>query len=143
MRRIVLASAVLAPLCADIGAANAGELPANIWSGKHGGFPSIAASQSGVSVTLPSQAIIEAGGGSVTTLVRSFLEQYGPGICSDVFDFQSPHKRLKVEVALMERVDTGNPLLQYYQVMPAYATVEFDYTPGRTVTCVVPEPPTS
>ena len=143
MRRTLLAPAALASLLSGIGIANAGELPEDIWSGKHGGRPSITANQSGVSITLPSQAIADAGGGSVTQLAQGFLEKYGPGVCSEVFDFQSPHKALKVHVALMERVDTGFPFLRYYEVSPTYAAVEFDYTPSRTVKCATPEPLTS
>jgi hypothetical protein len=143
MRRTLLAPAALASLLSGFGIAHAGELPEDIWSGKHGGHPSITANQSGVSITLPTQAIADAGGGSVTQLAQSFLEKYAPGMCSEVFDFQSPHKGLKVEVALMERVDIGIPFLHYYEVSPTYTAVKFDYTPSRTVKCVTPEPLTS
>ncbi len=48
------------------------ELPTNIWNGGHGGFLSVTANHSGVSVTLPQQAIIDAGGGPLDTLVKGF-----------------------------------------------------------------------
>lgn len=143
MRQISLLPAALASLCVGIGVANAGELPEDIWSGKHGGHPSITANRSGVSITLPSQAIADAGGGAVVKLAQNFLEKYAPGVCSDVFDFQSPHKRLKVQVAQLERVNIGIPFLHFYQVSSTYREVEFDYTPGRAVKCVTPEPLTS
>jgi hypothetical protein len=143
MRRALLAHAVLASLFLGIGVANAGELPEDIWSGKHGGHPSITANNGGVSITLPSQAVADAGGGSMAKLAQGFLEKYAPGMCSDVFDFQSPHKGLKVKVALTERVDIGIPFLHYYEVSPTYGEVEFDYTPSRAVKCVSPEPRTS
>ena len=143
MRHILWAPAVLVLVCAGIGVANAGELPEDIWSGKHGGHPSITATQSGASITLPSQAIADAGRGWVTKLAQSFLEKYAPGMCSDAFDFQSPHEGLKVNVARMERVDIGIPFLHYDEVSPTYAAVEFDYTPSRTVKCEIPAPLTS
>ena len=51
------------------------ELPTDIWNGGHGGFPSVTANHSGVSVTLPQQAIIDAGGGPLDTLVKGFLDR--------------------------------------------------------------------
>src|SRR5262245_21250326 len=42
---------------------HASELPSDIWNGGHGGFPSVTANRSGISVTLPEQPILDAGGG--------------------------------------------------------------------------------
>lgn len=136
MRHMSMLLVAPALLCVGIGAARAGELPEDIWSGQHGGHPSITANQSGVSITLPSEAIADAGGGSIAKLAQSFLEKYAPGMCSDVFDFQSPHKGLKVWVALMERVNIGVPFLNYYEVSPTHIEIEFDYAPSRAVKCV-------
>lgn len=143
MKRTLLAPAALTLLISAIGLARAGELPEDVWSGKHGGNPSITVGQNGVSITLPSEAVTDAGGGSVTEITQNFLQKYAPGICSDVFDFQSPHKRLQVQVTLQERVDLGIPFLHFYRVSQTHTAVTFDYTPSRTVKCVTPAPLTS
>ena len=106
----------------------ANELPTDIWNGGHGGFPSVTASDSGVSVTLPEQAIID-GGGRLETLIEGFLDRWAPEICSDLFDFQHPHERMTLRVA----VYTGwfNP--------GTYQEVVIDYRPSHEVNCVQPD----
>jgi hypothetical protein len=91
---------------------------------------------------MQANAIAEAGGGAVADLVKQFLERYAPSMCSSVFDFQSAHKALTVGVAVQSpaQVVPGGSL---YVVDRKEISVTFDYTPGRKVTCVSPEPPLS
>ena len=105
------------------------ELPTDIWNGGHGGFPSVTANHSGVSVTLPQQAIIDAGGGPLDKLVKGFLDRWAPEMCSDLFDFQRSHERMTLSVA----VYTGsfNP--------GTYQEVIIDYRPSHEVNCVQPD----
>ena len=89
MTRMAIRTAVLSMLI-FASTAEAGQLPADMWGGtnEHGGSPSITVGPNGVSVVLPESAIVKAGGGAVTDLAKQLLERYGPGLCSDVFDFQ-------------------------------------------------------
>ena len=105
------------------------ELPTDIWNGGHGGFPSVTANHSGVSVTLPQQAIIDAGGGPLDKLVKGFLDRWAPEMCSDLFDFQNSHERMTLSVA----VYTGlfNP--------GTYQELIIDYRPSHEVNCVQPD----
>jgi hypothetical protein len=121
--------------------AQAGALPDSIWSGDEGCPPSITADARGdVSVTLPAQAVADAGGGSVAQIVKDFLETYGAHICSAAFDFQAAHARLKVGVALMRPVNSAGLPGQLYETQPTYREVVIDYTPRDKVTCVAPAP---
>ena len=105
------------------------ELPTDIWNGGHGGFPSVTANHSGVSITLPQQAIIDAGGGPLDKLVKGFLDRWAPEMCSDLFDFQHSHERMALSVA----VYTGsfNP--------GTYQELIIDYRPSHEVNCVQPD----
>ena len=87
------------------------------------------ANHSGVSVTLPQQAIIDAGDGPLDTLVKGFLDRWAPEMCSDLFDFQHSHERMTLNVA----VYTGsfNP--------GTYQEVIIDYRPSHEVNCVQPD----
>jgi hypothetical protein len=139
-KRILCTAAALMMLTVPA-VAHAGEMPDDIWSGKYGGHPSIIAnSESGVSMTFPAHAVEQAGGGSIAQIAKSFLDRWGPGICSGAFDFQSPHKELKVGVALLKpagpAVVGGSPG-ELYEVS-TYSDVVIDYTPNRKVTCVKP-----
>jgi hypothetical protein len=120
--------------------ARAGQLPTEMWAddSKYG-RPSITAGPDGVSITLQSNAIAEAGGGAVADLAKQFLERYAPGMCSSVFDFQTAHKAMTVGVAVQSpayAVPGGN----LYVVEGKEISVTFDYTPSRKVTCVSAEP---
>lgn len=107
----------------------AGELPKDIWNGGHGGFPSMTANQSGVSVTLPEQAVAAAGGGSLASLVKGFLDRWAPQFCTDLFDFQHPHEKMTLRVAVHS---AGGGPAQYQEVV-------VDYKPSQAVECVQPE----
>jgi hypothetical protein len=107
----------------------ASELPSDIWNGGHGGFPSVTASRSGVSVTLPEQAITAAGGGALDRLVKGFLDRWAPEMCSDLFDFQHPHDKMTVRVAV--HTEVFNPR--------TYQEVVINYRPSHEVNCVQPE----
>jgi hypothetical protein len=125
--------------------AKAGELPADMWAddSPYGSHPSITAGPDGVSVTMQRDAITQAGGGSVADLAKNFLERYAPGMCSNVFDFQSAHKALTVGVKI-ESPDQAVPGGDLYVVGGKEIDVTIDYTPSRKVTCVSPdEPPMS
>jgi hypothetical protein len=139
---IVAAPAALAAFCFGIGVSNAGDLPADIWSGKHEGHPSITATRDGISVTIPGKAIEDAGEGSITTMVQNFLQTHGPSMCSDVFDFNAEHKGMKVQIGIMG-LDASSARFRFYTVSPTYGAVAFDYKPSKKVNCVTREPPIS
>ncbi len=105
---------------------HAGELPSDIWNGGHGGFPSVTANRSGISVTLPEQAIADVGGGAIDKLVKGFLDRWAPEMCTDLFDFQRPHPRMTVRVAV--HGDTFSAR--------TYQEVVIDYRPSHQVNCV-------
>jgi len=107
----------------------ASELPRDIWNGAHGGFPSITANGSGVSVTLPEQAITDAGGGSLASLIEDFLDRWAPEFCSDLFDFQHPRKKMTLRAAVHA---AGGGAANYQEVV-------IDYQPSREVKCVEPD----
>ena len=99
------------------------ELPTDIWNGGHGGFPSVTANHSGVSVTLPQQAIIDAGGGPLDKLVKGFLDRWAPEMCSDLFDFQHSHERMTLSVAVHRLVQSGDVSRTDYR-LPAFSRGE-------------------
>lgn len=142
MKYALAAFASLAAVCLNAGFARAGDLPADIWTGKHEGHPSITVTRNGVSITIPGKAIEDAGEGSITTMVQNFLQAHGPGMCSDVFDLNSEHKGMKVEIGIMG-LDASGPQFRFYSVSPIYGAVVFDYKPSRKVNCITREPPTS
>ncbi len=112
-------------------AAGAGELPNDIWNGNRGGIPSVTTNHSGVSVTLPAQAVTEAGGGSgagLSAMVEDFLNRWAPEICTDLFDFQHPHQGLNLRVAILGAGAAA-----------AYQDVVINYRPSREVKCVEPD----
>ena len=112
-----------------IGASYANELPSDIWNGGHGGLPSVTASRSGVSVTIPQQAVADAGGGSIDKLVKGFLDRWAPEICSDLFDFQHPHEKMTLRVAVYGgELNPGT-----------YGEVVINYQPSHDINCVQPD----
>jgi hypothetical protein len=117
------------------------DLPDDIWSGRYGGYPSVTVDAQGhVSIELPAKAVEQAGGGSVADVAKSFLETWGSATCFGIFDFQSPHKNLKVEVALLrapERVVIAGVTGDFYRPS-TYTDVEIDYDPKTTVKCDAP-----
>jgi hypothetical protein len=108
---------------------HAGELPSDIWNGGHGGFPSVTVNRSGVSVTIPQQAIADAGGGSIDTLVKGFLDRWAPEICTDLFDFQHSHEKMTLRVAVYS--GGSNP--------GTYGEIVINYRPSHDVNCVQPD----
>ena len=122
-------------------AAPAVQLPDDIWSGRYGGFPSVTVDAKGhVSMQVPAQAVEQAGGGSVADVAKDFLEKWASGVCFGIFDFQSPHKNLNVEVALLrapERVDIAGVSGDFYRPS-AYVDVQIDYDPKSKVKCDAP-----
>ena len=108
---------------------HASELPSDIWNGGHGGFPSVTANRSGISVTIPEEAIAAAGGGALDRLVKGFLDRWAPHMCTDLFDFQRPHPRLTVRVAVHGEAFSS----------PTYQEIVIDYKPSHEVNCVQPE----
>jgi hypothetical protein len=106
----------------------AGELPDDIWNGNRGGLPSVTTNRSGVSVTLPAQAVADAGGGELAAMVEDFLNRWAPEICTDLFDFQHPHQRMNLRVA----VHGEGPIAAYQDVI-------IDYRPSHQVKCIEPD----
>ncbi len=123
-----------------------GPVPDDIWSGRHGGFPSFGASAAGgVSVELPSRAFQDAGGLSLRAFAQDFLDRWGPHMCSDIFNFQSPHKNLKVRVALIDSIPLGpsdDPAGTFFIPGP-YQEISIDYQPAAAVHCIIPSEPSS
>lgn len=107
----------------------AGDLPSDIWNGARGGFPSVTANQSGISVTLPEQAVTDAGGGPLAAMVQNFLNRWAPEMCTDLFDFQHPHERMSLRVAVHS---AGSGPAKYQEVT-------IDYRPSHEVKCVEPD----
>ena len=116
---------------AGLASAHAGELPSDIWNGNRGGIPSVTTNHSGVSVTLPEQAVTEASGASAAELapmVESFLNRWAAEICTDLFDFQHPHQGLSLRVAIVRAGSAA-----------AYQDVVINYRPSHEVKCIEPD----
>ena len=79
--------------------------------------------------TLPEQAIADVGGGAIDKLVKGFLDRWAPEMCTDLFDFQHPHPRMTVRVAV--HGDTFSAR--------TYQEVVIDYRPSHQVNCVQPD----
>ena len=134
---ILIPAALIAGLATS--AALGADLPSDIWSGRHGGNPTIGISRTGgVSVVLPGALI----GDDPAASVKAFLERWAPAMCSDLFDFQSPHKQLHVTLYIQEP-EIDLPFFHFYRVSPSGAAVVFDYQPARIVKCVEIGSPTS
>jgi hypothetical protein len=118
--------------------ASAVEMPDDVWSGKYGGMPSVTVDAEGhVSMELPANAIEVAGGGSVAGIAKDFLEKWASGACFEVFDFQSPHKKLKVQIAVLHASESfvfaG---AQRSLFTPSgYIDVVIDYVPKGAAKC--------
>lgn len=139
MRRFVLALTLLAQTCGHWEPAFAhNALPEDIWSGRHGGMPAISAyrhdGKTEVSVVLPAELLVN---GSLKALTQEFLERWAPEMCSDIFDFQHPHKNMAVTL-YVQRLDWQYKFLRFYSVSAQGGHLTIDYTPSRQVTCVVP-----
>jgi hypothetical protein len=112
-----------------------------IWSGAFGGFPSITAMPGrGLSVVLPHGALDGASPEQIARVAKSFMDRWAPGMCSTVFDFQSPHQKMHVEVRVMDAVTQAAPgdMTPMGPGSQVYADIVFDYMPSWKVTCVVP-----
>jgi hypothetical protein len=119
-------------------AASAVEMPDDVWSGKYGGMPSVTVDAQGhVSMELPEGAIEVSGGGSVAGIAKDFLEKWASGSCFAVFDFQSPHKQLKVQIAVLQ--PSGGFVFVGAQrsvfTPSGYIDVVIDYDPKGAVKC--------
>ena len=141
LRHLAIAAALFAPVtvqASEVPIEGTGAVvPDDIWSGSHGGFPSFGASSAnGVSVELPARALQEAGGAPIAQFAKNFLDRWGPHMCSDAFDFQSPHKHLRMMVALMQemRLDATT----FFYVPDKYREIFIDYEPIDKVHCVRP-----
>jgi hypothetical protein len=119
-------------------AAKAGQPPADGSNGdnQYGGVASITLNPNRVSFVLKEDAINSAGGGSLLELVKQLLERYAPSLCSDILDFEQPHKDLTVGVAVISPA-SGTSLY----VVGKERSITFDYVPSRNVRCNMPEPP--
>jgi hypothetical protein len=119
-------------------AASAVEMPDDVWSGKYGGMPSVTVDAQGhVSMELPAQAIEVAGGGSVAGIAKDFLEKWASGACFAVFDFQSPHKHLKVQIAVLHASESFvfEGAERNLFTPSGYIDVIIDYDPKGSVKC--------
>jgi hypothetical protein len=123
---------------AGVGAASAAGLPEDIWSGEYGGVPSLTVDADGhVSMQIPAGAIIKAGGGTVSGIAKDFLERWASDFCFELFDFQSPHKNLKVQIAVLrpEFSLVVNEALRTLYTHSGYIDVVIDYEPKRETKC--------
>ena len=61
-------------------------------------------------------------------------------MCSDAFDFQSPHRHLRIIVALMHEMRLGSPTdaTTFFYVPDKYREIFIDYDPIDAVHCVRP-----
>jgi len=138
-KRGMLYSAAALALIAIPAPAPAAELPDDVWSGKYGGIPSVTV-DANVSMEVPAQAVEEAGGGSAAQFAKSFLEKWATRTCFGIFDFQSPHKNLKVKIAVLQfsgrSVIAGVPRALY--TVSDYIEVVIDYEPKIAAKCSNP-----
>ncbi len=119
-------------------AANAGELPEDVWSGRYGGFPSLTVGpDEAVSMEIPAEAIVQAGGGSAAGLAKDFLDHWASDSCFQSFDFHSPHKNLKVQIAVLHSQGSFvvDGALRTLFTPSGYLDVVIDYEPTASVKC--------
>jgi hypothetical protein len=119
-------------------ASQAGELPEDIWSGRYGGFPSLTVGPNGnVSMEIPADAVAHAGGGSASVLAKDFLDHWASDSCFQSFDFHSPHRNLKVQIAVLypEGSLVIDGALRTLFTPSGYIDVVIDYEPGASVRC--------
>lgn len=119
-------------------AASADPLPDDIWSGRYGGFPSITVDGNGdVSMEIPADAIVQAGGGSAAALAKDFLDHWASDSCFQSFDFHSPHKALKVQIAVQhpEGSVVIDDALRTLYTRSGYIDAVIDYEPSASVKC--------
>jgi hypothetical protein len=112
-----------------------------IWSGDFGGYPSITVMPGqGLSVVLPHGTLDGASREQIARVAKSFMDRWAPGVCSTVFDFQSPHQKMHIEVRVMNAVTQAAPgdMTPMGPGSQVYADIVFDYVPNRQVTCIVP-----
>ena len=124
-------------LLAGLRASSAGDLPEDIWSGRYGGFPSLTVMNGDVSIEIPADAIVQAGGGSASLIAKEFLDHWASDSCFQSFDFHSPHKNLKVQIAVLRpegSVVVENALRTLY-THSDYIDITIDYEPRASVKC--------
>jgi len=135
-RNLLPLSAVV--LLTGLSAAGAAELPQDIWSGRYGGFPSLTVGPNeAVSMEIPAEAIVEAGGGTAASLAKDFLDHWASDSCFQSFDFHSPHKNLKVQIAVLHPQGSLviDGALRTLMAPSGYIDVVIDYEPGASVKC--------
>jgi len=128
----------VASFLAGLNAAGAADLPQDVWTGRYGGFPSLTVGPNeAVSMEIPADAIAQAGGGSVAVLAKSFLDHWASDSCFQSFDFHSPHKNLKVQIAVL--YPEGEVVLDGARgtifTPSGYIDVVIDYEPSASVKC--------
>lgn len=120
-----------------------GDAMEDIWFGLSGGTPSITAlAGGGVSITLPTGVAGATDPASLARIAKKFLDRWAPGMCSHAFDFQSPHKHMRVAVRVLDANEQAAPGAPPLPAGPS-VDVTIDYEPSRKVICVVPGPMTS
>ena len=137
LTRTVLA-AVPALYMSDLRASAAAELPEDIWSGRYGGVPSLTVdAQGNVSMEIPADAIVKAGGGTASGLAKDFLDHWASAACFQLFDFQSPHKNLKVQIAVLHPSGSlvADDALRTLYTRSGYIDVVIDYEPRLSTKC--------
>jgi len=121
-----------------VSATFAAELPEDIWSGRYGGFPSLTVGPNeAVSMEIPAEAIVQAGGGSAAGLAKDFLDHWASDSCFQSFDFHSPHKNLKVQIAVLHPQGSLviDGALRTLFAPSGYIDVVIDYEPSASVRC--------
>ncbi len=120
------------------GAVFAAGLPEDIWSGEYGGVPSLTVDADGhVSMQIPADAIVKAGGGTVSGIAKDFLDRWASNFCFELFDFQRPHKNLRVQIAVLrpEFSLVVNDALRTLYTHSGYIDVVIDYEPQGASRC--------
>ncbi|MBV9754330.1 MAG: hypothetical protein JO188_17560 [Hyphomicrobiales bacterium] len=88
-------------------------------------------------VVLPKPVLqgAESAGFSTQATVQSFLQKYGPRLCSQILDLNAPQKDLKIELRILDRESKESRLLV---VSPEHEDFVLDYIPTNRVHCVAP-----
>jgi len=86
-----------------VSATFAAELPEDIWSGRYGGFPSLTVGPNeAVSMEIPAEAIVQAGGGSAAGLAKAARLAAEHGVKAAFFLVEVTTERLETIGRLLE-----------------------------------------
>jgi hypothetical protein len=90
-----------------------------------------------LSVVLPRSVLQESkeNGFSTQPALLTFLQRYGPRLCSHLLDLYTPHKNLKVELHVLERASKEDQMLV---VSPEHEDFVLDDSVANSVHCVGP-----